>query len=301
MVQKVRGERCPEGAPGPGRALGTPPGAQLCLGLLRRPKFAGESVSLISSFRSVHSIQDAINAFFGFGPDGFQISAQFEEEGEGEEEEGEGAREKRRHLFTKPPVGQLIGADRQSDLRSSPQALHWTNYPRDSEVQVTFKFTFARGTVPDWSVIDCRANCKSNFGVLLKCLPEMDQNGTASTLLGLRVRVEQRDPVAGGGIGWFGRANDRFWEKVKVTLSRCSANPNVVEVSGRIDTEEAAEEEQLEKEARAGGAAEDKDGETEKPLRRVWPYLVRVFQAVLEDIDDRGTLPFSVCVGWGEE
>lgn len=85
--------------------------------------------------------------------------------------------------------------------------------------------------------------------------------------------------------------------QVKVTITRCPESPNVVEVSGRIDTDEAAEEAaEMDGGSRSGEESAEPSTPTlaKSPLQRVWPYLVRVFQAVLEDVERRRTLPFSV-------
>lgn len=94
-----------------------------------------------------------------------------------------------------------------------------------------------------------------------------------------------------------------------------------MEISGRIDTDEAAEEEQLELEAEEGGgqggnrrqnedtnadavgdsAIDENANKASKskvaaspPLQRVWPYLARIFHRILADVESRKTLPFNV-------
>ena len=70
-----------------------------------------------------------------------------------------------------------------------------------------------------------------------------------------------------------------------------------MELSGRIDTDEAAEEEEEENKER--NAKEQENGleccGELCPLQKVWPYLVRIFQKILADVENRKTLPFYVC------
>lgn len=84
--------------------------------------------------------------------------------------------------------------------------------------------------------------------------------------------------------------------QIKITITRANGEPNVVELSGRIDTDEAAEEEEQEREER--NQEEQENGlecpAAMCPLQRVWPYLVRIFHQILNDVEDRKTLPFYV-------
>uniref|UniRef100_A0A1I8BUX9 Uncharacterized protein n=1 Tax=Meloidogyne hapla TaxID=6305 RepID=A0A1I8BUX9_MELHA len=85
-------------------------------------------------------------------------------------------------------------------------------------------------------------------------------------------------------------------ELVKITLIRLQGEPNVIELSGRIDTEEAAEEELQER--RDSNEQQIEDGldcsPPSCPLKRVWPFLVRIFQPLLFGIDSYKTLPFNL-------
>jgi len=84
--------------------------------------------------------------------------------------------------------------------------------------------------------------------------------------------------------------------QVKITLIRLQGEPNVIELSGRIDTEEAAEEELQER--RDSNEQQIEDGldcsPPSCPLKRVWPFLVQIFQPLLCGIDSYKTLPFNV-------
>uniref|UniRef100_A0A915CXL4 Uncharacterized protein n=1 Tax=Ditylenchus dipsaci TaxID=166011 RepID=A0A915CXL4_9BILA len=113
----------------------------------------------------------------------------------------EGEEQERPSLFTKPP------------------ALHWTQYPREAEMQVSFKFTFPQGSIP---------------------------------------------------------------EQVKVTVVRSASH--VIEVSGRIDKDEAAEEEE----------ESETNNYSSMPLSKVWPYLVRVVHAFLMAVNQLETLPYTL-------
>uniref|UniRef100_A0A7E4ULW4 Uncharacterized protein n=1 Tax=Panagrellus redivivus TaxID=6233 RepID=A0A7E4ULW4_PANRE len=111
------------------------------------------------------------------------------------------ALEKKMHIKEYSPAD-------QPKLFPKPPALHWTNYPREAEIQVSFKFTLPPGALleklfREW-VEKCR-DCRSW---------EYEYEWTNGILL--------RE------------------ELIKVTVVRTS--DNVVEVSGRIDKDEVNEE-----------------------------------------------------------
>ena len=43
------------------------------------------------------------------------------------------------------------------------QALHWSHFPRDSEMQIMFKFVFPQGTIPDPVFRDFAHSAKESF------------------------------------------------------------------------------------------------------------------------------------------
>lgn len=66
---------------------------------------------------------------------------------------------------------------------------------------------------------------------------------------------------------------------MKVTIVRTYAH--VMEVSGRIDKDEAADE---------------FDDGAEQPIVRVWPLLSKALRAVMTDLKEFPSLPFTVSV-----
>ncbi|KAI3411921.1 hypothetical protein GPALN_001979 [Globodera pallida] len=208
--------------------------------LLRATNWSDPSVpNCALSYFDDPNLLEAICSFFALGVGGFQIV------GQSAEEDSERTGENRRQLFTKPP------------------ALHWTNYPRDSEVQVTFKFTFPTGTITEWVFREWTKMGKHSL-----CWDYVYE--------------------------WTNGVLLRAEELVKVTITRSSTSANVVEVAGRIDMDEAAEE----MEQHIGGV-EDNDNNSPPPtpscpLQRVWPYLVRPLQGILADLEKRRTLPFAL-------
>ncbi|KAE9556122.1 hypothetical protein FO519_000610 [Halicephalobus sp. NKZ332] len=91
---------------------------------------------------------------------------------------------------------------------SKPPALHWTNYPREAEIQVSFKFTFPQGTIFEKlfrKLIAESRNCRTW---------EYDYEWTNGILL--------RE------------------ELIKITVVRSS--PNIIEVSGRVDKDDVVDE-----------------------------------------------------------
>ncbi|KAL3077520.1 hypothetical protein niasHS_012226 [Heterodera schachtii] len=186
------------------------------------------------------NLLDAIYTFFGFGTAGFQIVSQ-------SEEENEQNYENRCQLFTKPP------------------ALHWTNYPRDSEVQMAFKFVFPAGTITEWVFREWTKAAKQSL-----CWDYVYE--------------------------WTNGVLLRAEELIKVTVTRCSTRQNLVEIAGRIDTDEAEEEMEMERIGRdeRSSSTDAEAAAANRPLLRVWPYLARVFSAILTDVERRRTLPFSL-------
>nr|CAD2178036.1 unnamed protein product [Meloidogyne enterolobii] len=179
-----------------------------------------------------------MNKFFEIEESGFEILDSFEQDNDFVGH---------RQLFTKAP------------------ALHWTNYPRESDVQVTFKFTFPKGTIPEWIFRDWIKMAKE----------QVEWNYIYEWNNGVLLRAD---------------------ELVKITLIRLQGEPNVIELSGRIDTEEAAEEELQER--RDSNEQQIEDGldcsPPSCPLKRVWPFLVQIFQPLLSGIDSYRTLPFNL-------
>lgn len=158
--------------------------------------------------------------------------------------------------------------NQRHQLFTKPPALHWTNYPRESEVQVTFKFAFPKGTVSEWLFREWIGNSRQ--------------------LLVWDYEYEWTN-------GIFLRAD----ELVKITITRVANEPHIIELSGRIDMDEAAEEDQLEVDEQSKGENHDAKtegnaAETSPPLQRVWPYLMRIFAKILADLDSRKTLPFNL-------
>ncbi|KAF7634875.1 hypothetical protein Mgra_00005767 [Meloidogyne graminicola] len=176
-----------------------------------------------------------INKFFNFDESGFEILDSFDQENDSTGQ---------RQLFNKAP------------------ALHWTNYPRETDVQVTFKFIFPKGTIPEWLFRDWISMAKD----------QVEWNYKYEWNNGVLLRAD---------------------ELVKITLIRLQEEPNVIELSGRIDTEEALEEELQER--RDNKQLENGQEFTPScPLKRVWPFLVRIFQPLISDIESYKTLPFHL-------
>ena len=91
---------------------------------------------------------------------------------------------------------------------SKPPALHWTNYPREAEIQVSFKFTFPAGTLLEKIFRKLTLNSKD-------CRKwEYEYEWTNGILL--------REDL------------------IKITVVRI--NPHTLEVSGRIDKDEVSDE-----------------------------------------------------------
>lgn len=91
---------------------------------------------------------------------------------------------------------------------SKPPALHWTNYPREAEIQVSFKLTFPSGTIFEElfrKLITESKDCRTW---------EYDYEWTNGILL--------REDL------------------IKITVVRSS--PNIIEISGRVDKDEVADE-----------------------------------------------------------
>lgn len=76
---------------------------------------------------------------------------------------------------------------------------------------------------------------------------------------------------------------DKFLQ-IKITIVRNSCL-NVIEVSGRIDCDEAAEDEE---------DSELPIKNKTPPLKKVWPYLTKVLQVFVETLDKIRTLPYYV-------
>uniref|UniRef100_A0AC34Q6Q4 Uncharacterized protein n=1 Tax=Panagrolaimus sp. JU765 TaxID=591449 RepID=A0AC34Q6Q4_9BILA len=129
-------------------------------------------------------------------------------------------------------------------LFTKPPALHWTNYPREAEIQVSFKFTFPSGTLFESLIRELTSESK-NYRKW-----EYDYEWTNGILL--------REDL------------------VKTTIVR--SDHHVLEISGRIDKDEVA----------------DEDSST--PFRSVWPYLSKVLRVVVDTLDNYPSLPYTMNV-----
>jgi len=134
-------------------------------------------------------------------------------------------------------------------LPNKPPALHWAQTPREGELQVTFKFAFPAGTFTEALV-----------------------RRVASAVSGAHAWEYEYEWTS----GIFVRAG----ELVKVTA--VLSTDDVVEVSGRIDYDEAAEEEEPGSKGRGA-------------LTRVWPFLARGVGAVLDLLQgDMRSMPYQL-------
>ncbi|CAD5225589.1 unnamed protein product [Bursaphelenchus xylophilus] len=143
---------------------------------------------------------------------------------------------------------------RRPSLFSKPPALHWSHFPRETELQVMFKFTFPAGTMTEPLFRDMSNAAKQAFDW------EYDYEWTG----GIFLRQELS----------------------KISLYR--ASNRVVELAGRIDTDEYAAE--MEDETQA-----------EVPLKKVWPLLSRVLKAVIVDTltyKTDGKLPYQMNIAF---
>uniref|UniRef100_A0A914C1Z2 Uncharacterized protein n=1 Tax=Acrobeloides nanus TaxID=290746 RepID=A0A914C1Z2_9BILA len=130
----------------------------------------------------------------------------------------------RTNMFTKPPV------------------LHWTNYPRDSEIQISFKFTFPQGSFPEPAFRELTSICRTIHSW------EYEYEWTTGLFL--------REDL------------------VKITAVR--TNLYTLEISGRIDQDEVSE------------------GESDAPMKGVWPYLAKCFKSTLEKLEEYDGLPYQL-------
>ncbi|KAI1715705.1 hypothetical protein DdX_08029 [Ditylenchus destructor] len=147
----------------------------------------------------------------------------------------------------------------KSNLFTKPPALHWTHFPREAEMQISFKFNFPPGTVSDHKFRHWTSIAKDS-------LPHWEYE--YEWINGILLRNEL----------------------VKVTVVRTL--PHVIEVSGRIDKDEAAEEEDDENENESNKT--ENGDKKQLPLSRVWPYFARVLHAFINHINRNKTLPYNL-------
>ena len=202
----------------------------------------------------------------------------------------------------------------QPTLFAKPPALHWSAFPRDSELQVAFKFTFAAGTLPEPAFREFTAAARSVYefeyeyewtnGIVSKkkrkqnksfliCFQFLRQRLVSANRQEIGVRIAEnckRSPRSAPTIvvNISRQHSADCCLQTKLCVHRTSAS--VVEIAGRIDTDEyAAEIEEAEGDASATAAA--------APFGEVWPLLALVMRAVMRRCIETPTgrrLPYQV-------
>ncbi|KAI6210805.1 hypothetical protein M3Y96_00367100 [Aphelenchoides besseyi] len=101
------------------------------------------------------------------------------------------------------------GFPTRPSLFTKPPALHWSHFPRDSELQIMFKFTFPQGTMPDPVFRDITRSAKDAYDF-------------------------EYDYMWSSGI---------FLRQDLTKISVYRTNSHTIEIAGRIDVDEYAAEE----------------------------------------------------------
>ncbi|VDK42491.1 unnamed protein product [Anisakis simplex] len=152
-----------------------------------------------------------------------------------------------------------------SSLTTKAPALHWSNFPRDDELQVTFKFVF-----PYWCLLDAELEALIQDALGVRKWP-YSYGWKCGVLL-------KHDAVCYQLIHRSRGPQEAETEFLVVRIGIAQHGANIVEVSGRID-----------------GADLEDDSHIENAMSIVWPYLSVVLNNVITYFS-KISLPFQLYI-----